>query len=175
VAAYAECTESQMMPMFGWTDPKMPALYIAQANREKLGITGMDKVVAFDRSQSLDDFLAVPDENNAGTCTENRVVTFRSNIWKKSVADSVAYAWEWCARRDSNPHDFTHCHLKAARLPIPPRARRKTGTEIGEPDQRRRCNKSMLAPQGPRRPRIRGLYRVFLCLLCRRAISSASA
>src|SRR6267154_2212672 len=28
----------------------------------------------------------------------------------------------WCARRDSNPHDFTHCHLKAARLPIPPRA-----------------------------------------------------
>src|SRR5712672_1111083 len=28
----------------------------------------------------------------------------------------------WCARRDSNPHDVTHCHLKAARLPIPPRA-----------------------------------------------------
>jgi hypothetical protein len=83
VAAYAECTESQMMPMFGWTDPKMPALYIAQANREKLGISGMDKVVAFDRSQSLDDFLAMPDENNAGTCTENRVVTFRSSIWKK--------------------------------------------------------------------------------------------
>jgi hypothetical protein len=23
--------------MFGWTDPKMPARYIAQANREKLG------------------------------------------------------------------------------------------------------------------------------------------
>src|SRR4051812_27286014 len=31
----------------------------------------------------------------------------------------------WCARRDSNPHDVTHCHLKAARLPIPPRALRK--------------------------------------------------
>src|ERR1700755_1906432 len=29
---------------------------------------------------------------------------------------------KWCARRDSNPHDVTHCHLKAARLPIPPRA-----------------------------------------------------
>src|SRR5262245_1801811 len=28
----------------------------------------------------------------------------------------------WCARRDSNPHDVTHCHLKAARLPVPPRA-----------------------------------------------------
>ncbi|MEY9885801.1 hypothetical protein [Bradyrhizobium sp. USDA 329] len=25
VAAYADCTESQMMAMFGWTDPKMPA------------------------------------------------------------------------------------------------------------------------------------------------------
>jgi hypothetical protein len=37
VAAYANCTESQMMAMFGWTDPKMPAHYIAQANREKLG------------------------------------------------------------------------------------------------------------------------------------------
>jgi hypothetical protein len=35
VAAYADCTESQMMAMFGWTDPKMPAHYIAQANREK--------------------------------------------------------------------------------------------------------------------------------------------
>ena len=37
VAAYANCTESEMMAMFGWTDPKMPADYIAQANREKLG------------------------------------------------------------------------------------------------------------------------------------------
>jgi hypothetical protein len=25
VAAYADCTESQMMAMFGWTDPKTPA------------------------------------------------------------------------------------------------------------------------------------------------------
>jgi len=33
----------------------MPAYYIAQANREKLGMTGMDKIVAFDQSQSLDD------------------------------------------------------------------------------------------------------------------------
>jgi integrase len=57
VAAYADCTESQMMAMFGWTDPKMPAHYIAQANREKLGISGMDKIIAFDQSQSLDDFM----------------------------------------------------------------------------------------------------------------------
>jgi hypothetical protein len=48
-AAYADCTESQMMAMFGWTDPKMPAHYIAEANREKLGFAGMDKIVAFDK------------------------------------------------------------------------------------------------------------------------------
>src|SRR5437868_4662478 len=29
----------------------------------------------------------------------------------------------WCAREDSNLHDVTRCHLKAVRLPIPPRAR----------------------------------------------------
>jgi len=44
-----------------WTDPKVPAHSIAQANREKkLGISGMDKVVAFDQGQSLDDFLGRP-------------------------------------------------------------------------------------------------------------------
>lgn len=40
LAAYADYTESQMMAMFGWTDPNMPAHYIDQANREKLGMTG---------------------------------------------------------------------------------------------------------------------------------------
>jgi hypothetical protein len=30
-----------MMAMFGWTDPKMPAHYIAQLNWEKLGISDM--------------------------------------------------------------------------------------------------------------------------------------
>jgi hypothetical protein len=44
VAAYADCTESQMMAMFSWTDPKMPAHHIAKANREKLGMSGMDKI-----------------------------------------------------------------------------------------------------------------------------------
>src|SRR6266702_967737 len=47
--------------------------------------------------------------NNVGG--EDREKTFRVNG-----------LYLWCARRDSNPHDFTHCHLKAARLPIPPRA-----------------------------------------------------
>src|SRR5450631_3891164 len=83
VAAYADCTESQMMAMFGWTDPKMPAHYIAQANREKLGISGMEKVVAFDQGQSLDDLLAAPDANSQGTLRQNGVVTFPGNIRKK--------------------------------------------------------------------------------------------
>ena len=73
VAAYADCTESQMMAMFGWT---APAHYIARANREKLGMTGMDKIVAFDQSQSLDDFMSRPEANSAGTSLENGVVTF---------------------------------------------------------------------------------------------------
>jgi len=76
------------MAMFGWTDPKMPAHYIAQANREKLGMSGMDKIVAFDQSHSLDDFVALPDANRAGTLGENRAVTFRSNI-EKSVLISI--------------------------------------------------------------------------------------
>jgi hypothetical protein len=39
-----------MMAMFGWTAPKMPPHYIAKPNREKLAISGMDKIVAFDQS-----------------------------------------------------------------------------------------------------------------------------
>lgn len=84
VAAYADCTDSQMMAMFGWTDPKMPAHYIAQANREKLGISGMEKIVAFDQSRSLDDFMGVPEANNVGTTTANGVITFPGNIRKKA-------------------------------------------------------------------------------------------
>jgi hypothetical protein len=38
----------------------MPAHYTAQANREKLGISGMAKIVVFDQSQSLDEFVALP-------------------------------------------------------------------------------------------------------------------
>src|ERR1700733_13483623 len=84
VAAYADCTESQMMAMFSWTDPKMPAHYIARANREKLGISGMEKIVAFDQSQSLDEFMPLPDGNSTGTSGANKVVTLRSNIGKKA-------------------------------------------------------------------------------------------
>ncbi|WP_156795661.1 hypothetical protein [Bradyrhizobium icense] len=41
-----------MMAMFGWTDPKMPAHYIAKARRDQLGASGMEKLVSFDHSQN---------------------------------------------------------------------------------------------------------------------------
>jgi hypothetical protein len=102
VAAYADCTESQMMAMFGWTDPKMPAHYTAQANREKLGISGMDKIVAFDQRQSLDDFMPPPEANRARTAGGNGVVTFPGNFRKKSK-DFNAKRGLWCARRFYQP------------------------------------------------------------------------
>jgi hypothetical protein len=76
-----------MMAMFGWTDPKMPAHYIAQANREKLGMSGMDKIVVFDQSQDADDFSPLPVANKVAANGENRVVTLRS-ICEKSLANS---------------------------------------------------------------------------------------
>jgi hypothetical protein len=73
-----------MMAMFGGTDPKMPTHYIAQANREKLRMSGMDKIIAFDHSQSLDDFLQLPEANGTRTSAGNGVVTFPGNIRKKA-------------------------------------------------------------------------------------------
>ena len=70
-----------MMAMFGWTDPKMPAHYIAQANREKLGMGSMDKIVAFDQCQNMDDLLPLPDANRVATNGENGVVI----LWKKRI------------------------------------------------------------------------------------------
>ena len=76
-AANADCTEAQMMAMFGWTDPKMPAHYIANAKRDKLGLTGMEKLVSFDSSQNenIDDFMPLP--------AVNATVTPISNFRKK--------------------------------------------------------------------------------------------
>lgn len=76
VAAYSECTEAQMMAMFGWTDPKMPAHYIAKANRDKLAISGMEKIEAYDQTENIAD-LAMPND-------QNKIVTFESNRKKKS-------------------------------------------------------------------------------------------
>jgi integrase len=76
-AAYAECTEAQMMAMFGWTDPKMPAHYIAKAKRDKLGASGMEKLVSFDNSQNenIGDFMPLR--------AVNATVTPISNFRKK--------------------------------------------------------------------------------------------
>jgi integrase len=72
-AAYAECTEAQMMAMFGWTDPKMPAHYIAKAKRDKLGLSGMEKLVSFDSSQNanIDDFTPLRAVNASVTPISN--------------------------------------------------------------------------------------------------------
>ena len=43
----------------------------------------MDKIVAFDQSQSLDDFMGAPEPNNMGTPPANGVVIFPGNIRKK--------------------------------------------------------------------------------------------
>jgi plasmid stabilization system protein ParE len=76
VAAYSECTEAQMMAMFGWRDHKMPALYIAKANLDKLAVGGMAKIEAYDQMENIAD-LAMPID-------QNRIVTFESNRRKKS-------------------------------------------------------------------------------------------
>jgi hypothetical protein len=44
----------------------------------------MQKIVAFDQSQSLDDFMVVAEPNNMGMPPPNGVVTFPGNIRKKA-------------------------------------------------------------------------------------------
>ena len=46
-------------------------------------MSGMEKIVAFDRSQSLDDFLQLPEVNSMRTSAGNGVVTFPGKIRKK--------------------------------------------------------------------------------------------
>ena len=46
-------------------------------------ISGMEKIVSFDQSQSLDDCVGVPETNSARTPHRNGVVTFSGNIRKK--------------------------------------------------------------------------------------------
>ena len=75
VAAYSDCTEAQMMAMFGWRDPKMPALYIAKASLDKLAISGMEKIEAYDQMENIAD-IAMPID-------QNKIVTFESNRRKK--------------------------------------------------------------------------------------------
>jgi hypothetical protein len=79
-----------MMAMFGWRDHKMPALYIAKANRDKLAISGMEKIEAYDRMENIAD-LAMPTD-------QNRIVIFESNRRKKTVTFQ-RQMWGWCTRR----------------------------------------------------------------------------
>lgn len=89
VAAYSECTEAQMMAMFGWREHKMPALYIANASRDKLAISGMEKLEAYDQMENIAD-PAMPVD-------QNRIVTFESNRRKKMMRFQ-RQVWGWCAR-----------------------------------------------------------------------------
>jgi hypothetical protein len=50
---------------------------------KKLGMTGMDKIVTFDQSQSFDDFLPACEANSTGTPDTNKVVTLRRTFPKK--------------------------------------------------------------------------------------------
>ena len=43
----------------------------------------MEKIVAFDQSQSLDDLLQLPEANRVRTFNGNELVTFPGNIRKK--------------------------------------------------------------------------------------------
>jgi hypothetical protein len=54
-------------------------------NREKLGMSGMDKIVAFDQSASFDEFTPLLRENSRGTLDTNKVITLRSNFEKKRL------------------------------------------------------------------------------------------
>jgi hypothetical protein len=130
------------MAMFGWTDPKMPAHYIAKANREKPGMSGMDKIVAFDQSQSLDDFGPLPDANSEGTPGANKVVTLRSNFGKKDAMISARCAWAWCARRAVAFYPSEPCrrvpikHKGAFRqCPSPDASSRHAGSVVSRAEQ----------------------------------------
>jgi hypothetical protein len=78
--------------------------------------------------------LSGPAKNAFGT---GQVSLFYFSLFFKCLRATRELGF-WCARRDSNPHDFTHCHLKAARLPIPPRALFQDRHQICvQPDQDR--------------------------------------
>lgn len=98
VAAYSECAEAQMMAMFGWIGPQMPAHYIAKANRDKLAVSGMEKIEAYDQMENIAD-LAMPID-------QNRIVTFESNRREK-ILRFQRQVWGWCARSACN-HSAIH-------------------------------------------------------------------
>ncbi len=83
VGAYANCTENQAMAMFGWTDPKIPAHDIVQANQERFGISDRKEIVAFDPCQSRHDLLQLAEAGSMRTPGGNRIVTFPTDFRRK--------------------------------------------------------------------------------------------
>ena len=89
VAAYADCTESQMMAMFGRTDPKMPAHYIAEAKLERSSGSSWhgEKMVTFDQRQITRRLHA--GARRRTTCEHgsgaNEVVALPGNIRKNTM------------------------------------------------------------------------------------------
>ena len=71
---YAGATIPHMMAMFRW-DEKMASIYIAKADRERLGFDGMNKLVAYNQMQNIADLPLSEDQN--------RIVTFESNRREK--------------------------------------------------------------------------------------------
>jgi hypothetical protein len=82
-----------MLAMFGWNDPKMAAHDIAPANREKLGIAGMDTIVAFDATGSRDNLMPPRETNRMGTPSNPRAIS------AKNAVISMLIVGLWCARR----------------------------------------------------------------------------
>jgi hypothetical protein len=83
VAACADCTESQIIAIFGRTDPKTPGHDIAQAIREKPGMTGMEGHRI--RSEPVpDDLTPLPDGNSGRNLRREKSSNFGSHLGKKT-------------------------------------------------------------------------------------------
>ena len=69
---------------------RLPAHDIAQANRKMLGISGMDKIVACDQSQSLDDFMRLREANGGSTPSRSQNCNVAGQFPQKKRSDFKA-------------------------------------------------------------------------------------
>lgn len=60
-------TIPHMMAVFGWKDEKVPSIYIAKADRERLGFDGMNKLIAYDQMRNIAHRTVPEDENGIVT------------------------------------------------------------------------------------------------------------
>jgi hypothetical protein len=84
VAAYSECTEAQMMAMFGWRDHKMPPLSIAKASRDRLAIGGMEKIKTYDQMENIAGLAMSINQTELSTVTDgkNPEISTPSGGWR---------------------------------------------------------------------------------------------